>query len=285
LSLDPRLIVDARLEAREMARNPLMTTVTFLLLAMGLVVSPVAASSHAEEAGKPGEAIVRFECEAFAASPAAVESVDVAAGSSVVLSLCSNPSTGYRWSEPASSDPSVASVGGWIYAAPESDLLGASGNEHVTIVADAPGRAVITASYDQPWEGGAKGDWTVALTVNVHDASTLLIGCEEFEAEPAAVRSVNLTTGTSLVLGLCSNPTTGFRWSEPASSDPAVASVSGWVFEAPVVEGGMTGVAGMEYVTIAADAAGVAVITASYDQPWEDGQKGAWSLELTVNVR
>lgn len=267
-----------------MARNPLMTTVAILVLATGFVAGPAAASSHEEEAAVPGETIVSIDCDAFAASPAAVESVDVATGSSVVLSLCSNPTTGYRWSEPASSDPVVASVGGWIYAAPESDLLGASGNEHVTIVANAPGSAVITASYDQPWEDGAKGDWTVELTVNVRDASTLLIGCEEFEAEPAAVRSVDLTAGTSLVMSLCSNPTTGFRWSEPSSSDPAVASVSGWVFEAPVTEGGMTGVAGTEHVTIAADATGAAVITASYDQPWDGGQKGAWILELTVNV-
>jgi inhibitor of cysteine peptidase len=267
-----------------MARNSLMTTVTILVLAAGLVAGPAAASSH-EEGMMPGESIVSFDCETLATSPAAVDSVDVAAGSSVVLSLCSNPTTGYRWSEPASSDPSVASVGGWIYAAPESDLLGASGNEHVTIVANAPGSAVITASYDQPWEGGAKGDWTVELTVNVLDASTLLVGCEEFEAEPAAVRSVDLTAGTSLVLSLCSNPTTGFRWSEPASSDPTVASVSGWIFEAPVVEDGMTGVPGTEHVTISADAAGAAVITASYDQPWDGGQKGAWSMELTVNVQ
>ncbi len=123
------------------------------------------------------------------------------------------------------------------------------------------------------------------LTINVRDASALLIGCEEFEAQPAAVRSVDLAAGTSLVLSLCSNPTTGFRWSEPVSSDPAVASVSGWVYEAPVTEGTMTGAAGTEHVTIAADAAGMAFITASYDQPWDGGQKGAWSLELTVNVQ
>lgn len=268
-----------------MARNQFMTTVATLVLATGLVAGPTAASTHEEEAGMPGETVVSIDCDAFAAGPAAVESVNVAAGSSIVLSLCSNPTTGYRWSEPVSSDPAVASVGGWIYAAPESDLLGASGNEHVTIVANAAGSAVITASYDQPWEGGAKGDWTVALTVNVRDASALLIGCEEFEAEPAAVRSVDLAAGTSLVLSLCSNPTTGYRWSEPVSSDPAVASVSGWIYEAPVTEGAMAGAAGTEHVTIAADATGTAVVTASYDQPWDGGQKGAWSLELTVNVQ
>jgi hypothetical protein len=38
-------------------------------------------------------------------------------------------------------------------------------------------------------------------------------------------------------------------------------------------------------LTIAADSAGSAVISASYDQPWEGGDTGAWTLELTVNVQ
>jgi predicted secreted protein len=276
-----------------MARDTLLTTVAVLVLATGLVAGPASASSHEDPAGTPGQVVVDIDCDAFTADPAAVRSVDVAAGSSVLLSLCSNPSTGYRWSEPASSDPVVASVGGWTYAAPDNwtyaapdnELLGASGTEHVTVVANGPGSAVISASYDQPWEGGAAGDWTVSLTVNVRDESTLHIGCEEFEADATAVRSVDLAAGTSLVLSLCSNPSTGFRWSEPASSDAAVASVSGWVFEAPRPEQGLTGAAGTEHLTISAAATGTALITASYDQPWEGGQKGAWGLELSVNVQ
>ena len=176
-----------------------------------------------------------------------------------MLSLCSNPSTGYRWTDPVSSNPTVASVGGWAYVAAERDLPGASGTEDLTIVAAAPGTAVISASYDQPWEGGAKGDWTVELTVEVIETSTLIISCDEFEASPAAVRSVDLAAGTSLAISLCSNPTTGFRWSEPVSS-AAVASVNGWVFEAPEATEGMTGAPGMEHVSVLAGIAGSAVM-------------------------
>jgi hypothetical protein len=47
----------------------------------------------------------------------------------------------------------------------------------------------------------------------------------------------------------------------------------------------MPGAAGSQVLTIAADAAGTAVISTSYDQPWEGGDKGAWTLELTIDVR
>ncbi|MFO7531689.1 MAG: hypothetical protein R6W93_04455 [Candidatus Limnocylindrales bacterium] len=59
----------------------------------------------------------------------------------------------------------MASVGGWACAAPERNLLGASGAELVTIAAQAPATAVVSASDDQPWEGGDKGAWSVGLTV------------------------------------------------------------------------------------------------------------------------
>jgi len=228
--------------------------------------------------------MVSASCETFTDDPAVSETVTVAKGTPVVLSLCSNPTTGYRWSEPMSSDPVVASVGGWAYEAPSGDRVGASGTEHVRIVTSAPGSAVITASYGQPWDGGATSDWSIELTVQVRDANQLAISCEEFGATPDMATSVDLAAGSSLVLSLCSNPSTGFLWSEAVSSDPGIASVNDWVYEEPSSEPGMTGNPGTEHFTIDAHAAGTAVITASYDQSWDGGEKGAWSLEVTVNV-
>jgi predicted secreted protein len=252
-------------------------------LAAGLLAGPAALAGDA--ADLPGGAVaVSVSCDAFASELSVVESVRVAVGTPVVLSLCSNPTTGYRWSEPVSSDPTVASVGGWTYSEPESDLPGAAGIEHVTIATIAPGTAVISASYDQPWEGGEQGAWTVELSVEVIDASTLAIGCDEFEASPAVTRSVDLAVGASLVVSLCSNPSTGYRWSEPTSSDPAVASVSAWAYAPAQSSERIVGAPGTEHVTITAGAPGTAIIGASYDQPWEGGDQGAWTVELTINV-
>jgi inhibitor of cysteine peptidase len=264
-------------------KSPLAAVATAALLA-GLLATPALAASTEEQPGTTAPKTVSVSCDAFTSNPAVTETVTVASGTPVALSLCSNPTTGYRWSEPVSSDPAVASASGWVYSAPASDALGASGTEDLTIDSHAAGSAVITTSYDRPWEGGEKGAWTVQLTVEVRDANQLVIGCDEFEATPAVTRSVDLAAGTSLVLSLCSNPSTGFRWSGAASSDPTVASVSRWIYEAPSRESGMMGAPGTEHLTIDAHAAGTAVITASYDQPWDGGQDGTWSLELTINV-
>ena len=59
---------------------------------------------------------------------------------------------------------------------------------------------------------------------------------------------------------------------------------SGWIYEQPSMETGMVGAAGTEHLTIDGRAAGSAIITASYDQPWDGGDEGAWSLELNVTV-
>lgn len=267
-----------------MAGKRILGTLVAVSLAAGLSAGAAAGASDEIPAVPPGATVVSVDCATFAAEPSASTSVAVTPGSTVVLALCSNPTTGYRWSEPVSSDPAVASVGGWAYAAPESDLLGASGAELVTITAQAPGTALVSATYDQPWEGGETGAWTIELTVEVGETNALLIGCDEFEASPAVSRSVDLAVGASLVVSLCSNPTTGYRWSEASSSDPAVAAVSGWVYEEPSDETGMVGVAGTEHLTLDGLAEGDAVITASYDQPWDGGTKGSWSLELSVSV-
>ena len=267
-----------------MAAKPILTAFVTLFLAAGPLVGPAIGASEGEAVGMTAATVVSVDCASFAADPAAARSVTAAPGASVVLSLCSNPTTGYRWSEPVSSDTAVASVGGWEYVAPPSDLIGASGAENVTIAANAPGTAVIAASYGQPWEGGDAGAWTIDLTIEVRQSSAIVIGCDEFAATPAVSQSVDLAVGESLTVSLCSNPTTGFRWSDAISSDPAVVAVSGWIYEQPSTDAGLVGAAGMEHLTIDGLAAGSATITASYDQPWDGGDEGAWSLELNVTV-
>lgn len=280
----PQLDIDALLEGPLMTADPILTVLVTLFLAAGPLTGSAIGATDEEPAQLTDVTVVPVDCASFAADPASARDVTVAPGATVVLSLCSNPTTGYRWSEPVSSDPAVASVGGWDYAAPGGDLLGASGVEKVSIAANAPGRAVVAASYDQPWEGGDEGAWTIELTIEVRPSSSLIIGCDEFEASPAISRSVDLAVGDSLIVSLCSNPTTGFRWSDAISSDPEVVAVSGWIYEQASMETGMVGVAGTEHLTIEGRAAGSAIITASYDQPWDGGDEGAWSLELSVAV-
>lgn len=253
-----------------------------------VVVAPASAQSPGVD-GLPGPTIpppaaaVTIDCDAFTATPNATAAVDAPAGSAVIVSLCSNPSTGFRWEDPVSSDPSIVSLGGWTYVAPaDATQPGAGGTEVLTLVAGATGHATVTASYGQPWEGGQKDAWALTLDVVVRDAVPVAIDCSAFDSGMVATEFVNAPVGSAVVLTICSNASTGFTWTAASSSDPAVAVPGEWVSVAPTEP--MPGAAGTQVLTIAADSIGTAVISASYDRPWEGGEKGAWTLELTIDV-
>ena len=265
---------------------PAALIVTALLGAV--LGAPAAAQSPASAVPPPAvpaaAAAVTIDCDAFMATPNATPAVDAPAGSAVIVSLCSNPSTGFRWEDPVSSDPSIASVGGWTYVAPaDAAQPGAGGTEVLTLVAGATGHATVTASYGQPWDGGQKGTWTLTLDIVVRDAVPVAIDCAAFDTGTAATASVDAPAGSAVVLTVCSNASTGFTWTAASSSDPAVAVPGEWVSVDPTEP--MPGAAGSQVLTIAADTAGTAVISASYDRPWKGGEKGAWTLALTINVR
>jgi inhibitor of cysteine peptidase len=264
-----------------MSRSLSAALLSTALLGVALVV-PAAAQSPAPDVPAPAAAVT-IDCDAFAATPQATAAVDAPAGSAILVNLCSNPTTGFRWEDPASSDPSIASVGGWTYQAPAADAAGAPGTEVLTLVAGATGKATVTASYGQPWDGGQKDAWTLTLDVVVREAVPVAIDCSAFENATAATASVDAPAGSAVVLTVCSNASTGFMWTTASSSDPAVAVPGEWVSVAPAEP--MPGAAGTQVLTVAADAAGTAVISASYDRPWDGGEKGAWTLELTINVK
>lgn len=248
-------------------------------LTLALVGAPVGAEELAEN-----EVRIDLACEAFAVTPRIADTVDVPVGHIVSLHLCSNPTTGFSWSDPVSSDAAVAAIADWRFEEPDSDALGAPGQEHITISALAEGSATITASYDQPWDGGMKGAATVAITVNVGgDISALDWTCDDITEGEGGVFGVEIPAGTSLSVLICSNPTTGYRWTDPASSDAAVAAVTGVEYEAPA--GGMAGAPGAERITITGVAAGTAEITTRYGRPWEDPSMAAQTLTIQVTVK
>lgn len=248
-------------------------------LALALVGAPVAAEEVAEN-----EIRIDIECDAFAVTPQIADTVDVPVGHIVSLHLCSNPTTGFSWSDPVSTDAAVAAITDWKFEEPASDALGAPGHEHITISALAEGSATITASYDQPWDGGMKGAASVAITVNVGgDATALDWTCDDISEGEGGMFAVEIPAGTSVSLLICSNPTTGYRWTDPVSSDAAVAAISGVEYEAPSSD--MAGAPGAERITISGVAAGTAEITTSYGRPWEDPSMAVQTLTISVTVK
>ena len=254
-----------------------------LIAAAGAALLSVTLAVPAVAQDRPAMPIViDLGCDAFQAQPAASGSIEALTGATIVITLCSNPTTGYSWSAPVTSDASVVSVSGWTTVAPPTDMAGAPGSVQVTAQALAAGTATISSSYDQPWDGGQKGAWTAELTVNVHDGVDVAISCDSFAEQPHAVQEVSIAAGQAVVLQLCANPTTGYSWGDATSSDDSVASAGSWTYEAPAA--GMMGAPGTDNLVITGHSSGTAQITASYGQPWEGGAKGDWTVELTVTV-
>jgi len=121
----------------------------------------------------PPQASVDVSCDDFAESLNVTEEMEIGVGGSLIVSLCSNPSsTGFEWSEAQISDPSVLQQTDHKYVAPEGTgseppLVGAPGKDIWTFKALKQGVSNTTMEYSQPWEGGTKAAWTFVLTVTV----------------------------------------------------------------------------------------------------------------------
>lgn len=113
--------------------------------------------------------------------------------------------------------------------------------------------------------------------------------CEELRAQKTIQRRAALDVGQSLVVSLCSNPTTGHRWTEQAViSEPSVLRQAEQRFVAPPAppSGGPTraGAPGRHEWTFEPLAQGSTHVRFAYRQPWMKEQGPAWSVDLEVRV-
>ena len=113
------------------------------------------------------------------------------------------------------------------------------------------------------------------------------VTCDEFmeldPGEQAIERELEVTTGDSFTVTLCSNPSTGFEWEEAVISDQSVLRQAGHEFQAPG-SGAPPGAAGKEVWTFEAVKRGTSTVSMAYSRPWEGGEKGVWTFSLTVVV-
>ena len=115
------------------------------------------------------------------------------------------------------------------------------------------------------------------------------VSCDDFYKQAAISQEVAVAVGDSFTVTLCSNPTTGFLWSESAQiSDLSVLEQLGHEFVPPEYKGDKPpppGTPGQEIWTFKALKAGESTISMEYSRPWEGGEKGEWTFALTVTVK
>ncbi len=89
-----------------------------------------------------------------------VEEREVAVGGSMVISIDSNPTTGYRWE--ASFDEGMLALQSEEYQR-RSRLIGGGGRQVFTFVPLRAGDAVVRMRYRRPWEEEAVEERTYAV--------------------------------------------------------------------------------------------------------------------------
>ena len=152
----------------------------FSALIIGLIILSISTigglacgGSGNESTEVPKQASVEVSNEEFQAASASnsglvSKAIEVASGDSIVVTLWSNQTTGYSWSESATiSAPDVLQQTNHEYVAPETGLMGAAGKEVWTFKTLKTGTSEVRMSYSRPWEGGEKITYEFSLTVTV----------------------------------------------------------------------------------------------------------------------
>jgi len=113
------------------------------------------------------------------------------------------------------------------------------------------------------------------------------VSCNDFYDQNHISRAVEVAVGDSFTVTLCSNPTTGFIWSEQAQiSDQALLQQTDHQLVMPESEPPPPpGTPGQEVWTFKALNKGETTVSLEYSRPWEGGEKGTWTFNLTVAVK
>lgn len=123
----------------------------------------------------------------------------------------------------------------------------------------------------------------------VANQASVELSCGDFAQQQHITREVAVAVGDSLTVTLCSNPTTGFLWSESAQiSDQTIVKQTGHkVVPAEAKVGGepVVGAPGKDVWNFQALTKGTTTISMEYSRPWEGGEKAEWTFDLTVVIK
>ena len=115
------------------------------------------------------QASLEVSCDEFASDQHISQELEVDAGDSFTVALCSNQTTGFQWSESVQiDDETIVEQTNHKFISPEEQqIVGAAGQEVWTFQALQEGTTTVKMEYSQPWEGGTKAEWTFTLTLVV----------------------------------------------------------------------------------------------------------------------
>ena len=151
------------------------TLATIILSGLVLLLGACSTANNAADNTNPmvpaNHSVVVTD-EEFNGASNFTKQIEVKAGDTITITLDSNATTGFSWTEQAViSEENILTQTGHQYIEPQTEgdtpLVGAGGTEEWTFKTDKTGTAKVTLSYDRPWEGGEKGVRTFELTIVV----------------------------------------------------------------------------------------------------------------------
>ena len=115
--------------------------------------------------------LIELSCDDFAAQNHMTRDIELIRPGSLIVSLCSNPTTGFQWAEAENSDASVVHEVSHNFVEPQATgdepVVGAPGKDVWVFDSMKQGNATVKMSYGRPWEGGEKDEWTLTLNITV----------------------------------------------------------------------------------------------------------------------
>ena len=132
-----------------------------------LTVEVAAAAAPAADATKPATATTPTEVRLNQGDNG--KTVKVGVGGTVVLTLESNPTTGFSWTKVDQVDKSILKLERNDYRqnANPAGMVGVGGRATITYRALKPGKAKIDLTYMQPWEPDSEFNTNYTVTVEV----------------------------------------------------------------------------------------------------------------------
>jgi len=203
--------------------------------------------------------------------------IEVEKGEEFIIVLESNPTTGYQWKLAEPLDEEIVVLVKTEFVEPDTELIGAAGEEKWTFKAQGLGDTSITLSYVRPWEeeepagtetmeGDASGigtegteDTTGSETAEgegsgeseaISDQSTVTFNVRvkkagSMDKEPKKYdnpdETIEVEAGLEFAIVLESNPTTGYSWQLAEPLDENVVELVSSEFAKKSSEGGTSG--------------------------------------------
>ena len=107
-------------------------------------------------------------CDQFSGKKHLTWNIKIQRSESLLLTLCSNATTGFQWVEPVQiSNKNIITQTSHNIIPSEENVPGSASKEEWVFKTLNKGKSTLALEYSRPWEGGEKREWSLTVFVDV----------------------------------------------------------------------------------------------------------------------